>query len=130
MQGMCSWVALDSCWLTEQKREREGVLRRERINGEVDHVSNDRMRVALMRALALQTPEHDVADVDNGVRMAARALMAARSVEWIRSSCGGFGNVGQVQLGDLDSENSARRKSMIANLWRRDLVSPPHPWSN
>ena len=70
---------------TEQVSDRAGVRRRERGDGEADHVRNDSMRVALMKAAALQTPELDVADIGGEVRMAARTLMAARSLGWIRS---------------------------------------------
>ena len=109
---------------TEQVREKEVVQMRERGDGEIDH---DEMRAALLRAAAVQTPERDVADVYDLVRRAARALMAAMSVGWNKLHA--VGCVGQVQLGDLGSENRARRKSMQTRLKRRDLVSPLHSWS-
>ena len=41
--------------------------------------------MALTTAAALQTLEHDAADIDCEFRKAARALMAGRSVGWIGS---------------------------------------------
>ena len=74
-------------------------------------------RVALLRAAAVQTREHDVADVDDGVRMAAPAVVV-RSVGWITVWCLGVESVGQALPCKLGSEKGARRQSMTSHLRR------------
>ena len=109
--------AVEELW-TNSGKVAESAQRRglsERGEGEGDHVNTDGTRVALLRAAVQQTPEHGVAQVDDGVRMAARAPMTARSVGWIKSRALVLGVSVRVTL---------------ARLRRRDSVSPPHSRSN